>query len=75
MLPDGTCTRLPGGAGSHSGGSHSGASGALEEAAARGMDSGGRNSSGAPNSTLSESQGSAILISFIYSVVCLVGLC
>ncbi|KFO63723.1 Somatostatin receptor type 1, partial [Corvus brachyrhynchos] len=43
--------------------------------AAEGMDSGGRNSSGAPNTTLSESQGSAILISFIYSVVCLVGLC
>ncbi|KAM7323243.1 hypothetical protein ACRRTK_017349 [Alexandromys fortis] len=41
--------------------------------AADGMDEPGRNAS--QNGTLSEGQGSAILISFIYSVVCLVGLC
>lgn len=37
------------------------------------MEEPGRNAS--QNGTLSEGQGSAILISFIYSVVCLVGLC
>lgn len=41
--------------------------------AADGMEEPGRNAS--QNGTLSEGQGSAILISFIYSVVCLVGLC